>query len=402
MVTLDAIKAARRRIQDAVKKTPLSPSSALSERVGAEVALKLESRQRTGSFKERGALNKLLCMTDEERARGVVAASAGNHAQAVAYHATTLGVRSTILMPEGTPLIKVTRTAAFGGEVILRGANYDESLAAALALAEERGASYVHAYDDDDVIAGQGTVALELVEQDPFLDVVIIPVGGGGMVAGMATAIKAINPKIRVVGVEVAGQEAMRAAVSADAPVLLDARVTIADGIAVRKVGVRTREACVTAVDDFVSVTDAEVAEAILYLLEQEKLVAEGAGAVPVAALLHERIPGLEGKRVAAVISGGNIDVTMIGRIIRRGLAESGRIVSMRVVLKDRPGGLAALLSAIAEKGVNVLQVTHERTFSAGFGEADVALRLETKGPAHLDELWEHLAALGYDAAMRY
>jgi threonine dehydratase len=397
VVTFSDIEAARRRLGDAVKVTPCEPSDALSASIGGEVCLKLENLQHTGSFKARGALNRLLQLTPDEKGRGVIAASAGNHAQGVAYHAQRLGIRATIVMPVGTPLIKVTRTAGYGAEVVQHGENYDAAYDEARRVAEERGLVYIHAYDDEFVMAGQGTIGLELLEQNPYLQVVVVPIGGGGLIGGIGLAMKEVKPSIRIVGVECAALPSMKRALEAGTPVELPAARTIAEGIAVRKVGARCLEAAKRVVDEIVTVDDDEIARAILYLLEREKTVAEGAGAAGVAALLSGKIADVQGKRICAVVCGGNIDVNVVSRIIERGLVESGRLARLAVTMPDRPGALAEMLTLVAALKANVVEVHHERTFSRGaLGQVDIDLVVETKGHAHAGELVDRLVAAGY------
>lgn len=397
MVQFADIEEARRRIRDQVKITPCKPSESLSTALGADVCLKLENLQHTGSFKARGALNRLLQLSDPERRRGVVAASAGNHAQGVAYHATRLGIRATIVMPVTTPLVKVTRTAGYGAEVKLVGVNYDAAYQEALRICEEQGAVYIQGFDDDHIIAGQGTIGLELMEQNPYLQALVVPVGGGGLISGVAVAMKEAHPSLRIIGVEAVALPSMARAVAEGGPVTLEAGVTLADGIAVRRVGAKCHELCARLVDEYVTVDDDEIARAILYLLEQEKTVAEGSGATPVAALLAGKVAGLEKKKVGLLISGGNIDVNVLSRIIERGLVESGRLTRLELSVPDRPGSLAEMLHTVAQAKANVVEVHHERAFIAGpLGRVLVVLVVETRGAAHVEELIEALGAKGY------
>ncbi len=396
-VTLDDIVAARTRLRGAIKQTPTQRADALSAMVGAHVVLKLENLQVTGSFKARGAGNCLALMSDVDRVRGVVCASAGNHAQGVAYHAQRFGMKATIVMPVATPLIKVTRTAAYGAEVILFGDSYDDAYARASQLALASGAVYVHAYDDDAIIAGQGTVGLELLEQVPDADVVVVPIGGGGLISGIALARKSANPRLRIVGVEAVALPSMLRAMEAGTPVEVPAGRTLAEGIAVRKVGTRTLALCQQHVDEIVTVTDDEIARAILLLLEGEKTVAEGAGAAAVAALIAGRITGVAQKTVVAMVCGGNLDVTVLSRIIERGLVQSGRLTRLSLVLPDRPGALADMLGEVAAQRANVVEVHHERAFLQGsLSQVAVQLELETRGPEHARELLAGLARNGY------
>jgi len=396
MVTLQDIEAARRRMREAVYLTPCTSTEHFSRVLGCEAFFKLENLQRTGSFKERGALNKLLLLTPEERGRGVIAASAGNHAQGVSYHSGRLGIPATIVMPEATPLIKVSSTRSFGARVILFGANFDESLAEAQRIAAAETLTFVHPFDDDAIIAGQGTIGLELVEQNPFLELVIVPIGGGGLIAGVAAAMKEVNPRVRVVGVESAALPKMKAAVAAGHPVTIDAARTLADGIAVRRAGERTLPMVQRYVDEIVACDDEEVANAILLLLEREKTVAEGAGAIALAAAVNGKLR-VAGKRVAMLISGGNIDVNLISRIIERGLVKDGRLVRLSVTVPDRPGSLAALTQLVARERANVVEIHHNRAFSHGsLGDTLVELVLETRGSGHIDELVQALGQAGY------
>jgi threonine dehydratase len=316
LVTLQDVQAARERIVDHVYQSPCARSETFSRAIGAHGFLKLENLQMTGAYKERGALNKLLTMPEAERSKGLVAASAGNHAQAVAYHAGRLGVSATIVMPEATPLLKVVNTRNHGARVVLHGASYDEAYAEARRLEQVEGLTFVHPFDDPAVIAGQGTIALELLEQVPDLDAVLVPVGGGGLISGMATALKARAPQVRVIGVETEVLPCMLASLEEGRLVTVEAATTEADGIAVKRAGELTFLHVQKLVDEIVTVSEEEIASAILYLLEKEKTVAEGAGAVAVAALLNHKVQGLEGRRVVALVSGGNIDVNVVARVI--------------------------------------------------------------------------------------
>ncbi|MHB1844730.1 MAG: threonine ammonia-lyase [Deltaproteobacteria bacterium] len=400
MVTLADIRAARERLRGAICETPCRRSDALSRLTGAEVYLKLENLQTTGSFKERGALNRLLLIPEGERARGVICASAGNHAQGVAYHAGRLGIRATICMPEGTPLVKVASTRGHGAEIVLHGANYDEAYEEARRREAAQNLIFVHPFDDDAVIAGQGTLGLELLEALPKLDLVYLPVGGGGLAAGVAVALKALRPSLRVIGVEARAIAPMKASLEAGRRVTLDAATSIADGISVRTVGERTFELFRKHVDQVVTVDEEELASAVLLLLEKEKTVAEGAGAAGLAGLLHGERPA-PGSRVAVVLSGGNIDVNLMARIIERGLVKAGRLVRLDVKVPDRPGALARLTAALAEQRVNIMEIFHNRASSrSALGEALVELTLETRGPEHIEALRVALEARGYDVEL--
>jgi threonine dehydratase len=397
MVRLNDIAAAQLRIEGKVRRTPCVDSPALSELTQAQVRLKLENLQFTGSFKERGACNRLEQMPASERARGVITASAGNHAQAVARHGARLGVSVTVVMPEATPLVKVTATRRFGAQVILNGTNYDEAAGLAASLGAERGLVYVHPFEDPSVIAGQGTVGLELLQDAPDLDAIIVPIGGGGLIAGVACAVKETNPQIRVLGVEARRFPSMKYALDSIAPPSLPGGKTIADGIAVRRVGELTRELTREYVDEIALVDEAEIAQAVLLLLEREKTVVEGAGAVGVAALLHRRFADLTGKRVAVVLSGGNIDVNLISRIIEHGLVQTGRLSRIVVTVPDVSGVLAELTRVVADTRANVLELNHDRAFSgAELGETLIELVLETHGFEHITEVGERLSRAGY------
>ena len=398
-VTFADIEAARARIRDAVFNSPCAYTEMLSKRTGAKLWLKLENLQMTGSFKERGAANKLLSLSGEERKQGVITASAGNHAQGVAFHAQRLGIDATIVMPEGTPLIKVASTRSFGAHVVLHGTNYDEACEHAHGIEREEHRVYVHPFDDPLVIAGQGTIGLELIEQNPYLEAVVVAIGGGGLAAGVACAIKEVNPKIKVYGVEAKVLSAMRAALDAHDLVTLPPARTIADGIAVRTVARRTYAMVERYIDDVVTVDEEEIAEAILMLLEREKTVAEGAGAAPLAALVGKKLP-VAGKKTCLVISGGNIDVNLVSRIIERGLVKSGRMMRVVLILPDVTGSLAALTRLVADQKGNVIQIQHNRASLRGaLGEAIVELTLETRGFDHIEEIGKALVSAGYRLA---
>jgi threonine dehydratase len=390
------IEAARRRLAGAIYETPCPYSQTLSELCGVRCFVKLENLQMTGSFKERGAANLLLQLDGEERARGVAAASAGNHGLAVAFHAARLGIAAVIVMPEWAPLIKVTSARRHGAEVILAGANYDEAYGRAREVAAERGLTFVHPFDDARVIAGQGTLGLELLEQRPDMDAVLVPVGGGGLIGGVALAIKSARPDVRVIGVQAETLPAMRQALETRTRPTLRPALTIADGIAVRQVGELTLTMASRYVDEVVTATEEELANAILLLLEIEKTVVEGAGAAPLAALLNRKL-GLDGRNVVLVLSGGNIDVTMISRIIEHGLVKDGRLVRLGVILRDQPGALARLTALIGEARANILHIEHDRAFShAAIGESAVELTLETSGREQIDAVKQRLVDSGY------
>ena len=366
---------------------------------GHEVYLKLENLQMTGSFKERGALNRLALLTAEEAARGVIAASAGNHAQGVAYHATRRGVRSVIVMPLATPLVKVTATRGFGAEVLLHGANYDEACEEATRLAREQDLVFVHPFDDPAVMAGQGTIGLEMLEQIAGLEAVLVPIGGGGLIGGIACALKQTNPAIRVIGVQTARLPSMRAAVEAHHPVTVEAATTIADGVAVRRAGEVTFPVVAQYVDEIVTVEEDEIASAILLLLEREKTLAEGAGAAALAALLQGRttLSRAQGTRVGVLICGGNIDVTLLARIIERGLVQDGRLIRLRIHLLDKPGALAELTRLIAHHRTNIVDTLYNRAYyGVNLGDTAIDITMETRGPDQVAELLGVLTGAGY------
>jgi threonine dehydratase len=396
MITLSDVQAALGRIRDRIYLSPCARTETLSRATGTHAYLKLENLQMTGAYKERGALNKLLAMPAADRARGLIAASAGNHAQGVAYHGGRLGVTTTIVMPETTPIMKVANTRAHGARIVLHGANYDEAYAEARRIEADEGLTFVHPFDDPLVMAGQGTIGLELLEQVPDVDAVMVPIGGGGLASGIATAVKERRPSVRIVGVEAEVIPCMKAALEAGGPVTLDPASTLADGIAVKRAGDLTYAHVRRYVDEIVTVSEEEIASAILYLLETEKTVAEGAGAVGVAALLHRKVRGLDGKRVVSILSGGNIDVNLIARIIERGLVKDGRLVRVVVALMDKPGQLAIVSGIVAGCRANVIEVHHSRAFASRFGDTTLQLTLETRGPEHVEEILGALRERGY------
>ena len=396
MVTLSDIQAALGRIRGSIYLSPCARSETFSQVTGNEVYLKLDNLQRTGAFKERGALNKLLSLSSDERARGVIAASAGNHAQGVAYHAGRHGIRAQICMPLTTPLIKVSATKAYGAEVVLHGANYDEVYQEALKRSSEQGLTLVHAFDDDAIIAGQGTLGVELLQQHPDIEAVVVPIGGGGLISGVACAVKETNPKIQVWGVQPARLPSMKVAVAEGKPVTLAPAATIADGIAVRRAGDRTLPMVQKYVDHIVTVDEEEIANAILLLLEREKTLAEGAAAAPVAALLNRKLP-FSRKKIALLVCGGNIDVTLLSRIIERGLVKDGRLVRLRVHLPDYPGALHRLTGILAQHRANIVETSYDRAYyGVNLGDTAIDITMETRGPDHIAELLSALAAADY------
>jgi threonine dehydratase len=396
MVTLQDVQAALGRIRDRIYLSPCARSETLSRLTGTIAYLKLDNLQMTGAYKERGALNKLLQLPPAERERGLIAASAGNHAQAVAYHAGRLGTTATIVMPEATPIMKVANTRAYGARVLLYGANYDEAYAEARRLEQVERLTFVHPFDDPAVIAGQGTLALEVLEQEPELDAIVVPIGGGGLASGVGVAVKTLRPKAKVIGVETEMLPSMLQAIEDGRPVTLEPAATIADGIAVKRAGDLTLEHVRRYVDEIVTVSEEEIASAILYLLEREKTVVEGAGAVGVAALMQRKIRGLDGKRVVSIVSGGNIDVNLVARVIERGLVKDGRLVRISVALQDKPGQLARVSAIVANARANVIEVHHTRAFAYRFGDTTLQLTLETRGPEHVEEILRALRERGY------
>jgi threonine dehydratase len=368
----------------------------LSALTGQQVYLKLENLQMTGSFKERGALNRIAMLTPKQAARGVVAASAGNHAQGVAYHATKRGIRALIVMPLATPLVKVTATRGFGAEVVLHGANYDEACEEATRLCAAEGMTFIHPFDDAVVMAGQGTIGLELLEQVPRLEAVVVPIGGGGLIGGIACAIKESRPEVRVIGVQTSRLPSMVAARLAGHPVTVDPATTIADGIAVRRAGDVTLPVVERYVDEIVTVDEDEIASAILVLLEREKTLAEGAGAAALAALLQKKT-SLNGAHTAVMVGGGNIDVTLLSRIIERGLVQDGRMIRLRIHLLDKPGALAELTLLIAKYRANIVDTLYNRAYyGVNLGDTTIDITLETRGREQVEELLTALTAEGY------
>lgn len=391
------IEAARARIRDSVYQSPCALSATLSRALDARVYLKLENLQMTGSFKERGAMNKLVTLSPAERAAGVVAASAGNHAQGVAYHAQRLGIDAVIVMPEYTPLIKVSSTRRYGAAVRLEGIGWDDAQAVARQIAADEGRTLIHPFDDAAIIAGQGTIGLELLEQNPYLDAVVVPIGGGGLIAGIAVAIKETNPRIKVYGVEAAAMPGMKESVAAGHPVTVPAARTLADGIAVGRVGDIPHAIVSRYVDDIVTVDDEEIASAILTLLEVEKAVVEAAGAAPLAAIANGRLP-IEGRKVALLCSGGNIDVTVLSRIIERGLVKDGRMVRMWATIADSPGSLARFAEILARQRGNVIEIGHDRAFMRSpLGTTRVTVTMETRGHEHIEDIISALTEAGIE-----
>lgn len=394
MITLDRIYHARYVLKQVIRETDVIYAPKLS--TDSEIWLKTENLQITGSFKVRGAYYRMSQLSDEEKAKGVIACSAGNHAQGVALAAAKNGIKSIICLPDGAPISKVEATKSYGAEVCLVKGVYDDAYAEALRQRDEHGYTFIHPFDDEDVIAGQGTIGLELIEQLPDLDAVIVPIGGGGLISGIAFALKSLNPKIKVYGVQAAGAPSMYNSVQDGSIQRLDSVSTIADGIAVKEPGVNTFEIVSKYVDDIVTVSDDEISAAILALMEQQKLVSEGAGAVPVAAAMFNKVP-VKGKKVVCLISGGNIDVTILSRVIKRGLLMTGRNTTLTIELLDKPGQLMDVSRIIAELGGNVISIHHERANEgSAVNGCYLRLVLETRNYEHIEEIRSALRGYGF------
>jgi threonine dehydratase len=397
MLSVDDILAARDRVAETARETPLEYSNTFSSMSGAEVYHKLENFQRTGSFKIRGATNRIMTLTDEQKAAGVVTASAGNHAQGVALAASRLDVDSTVVMPKHAPIAKVKATRQYGATVVQHGADYNEAAARAHEIEKEEGRTYVHAFDDPMVMAGQGTIGLEIVEECPDLDTVVVPIGGGGLIAGIATAITA-KTDARVIGVQAEGAASAAQSLRKGEIYERDSVDTIADGIATRRIGDQTFEIIEQRVDEVVTVSDPEIAVALTYLLERSKTLVEGAGAVPLAALLEETFDYADDEQIVLALCGGNIDLNTLTTVIMRGLVETGRYVKLRTVLKDRPGALDDLIDIVADARANIYAIQHDRTSrDIAMNAAEVELDLETRGHDHIDDLVGKLRERGYE-----
>jgi len=397
LLKIERIYKAKERIKDIISDTPFSYAPHLSDISGCETYLKKENLQVTGAFKIRGAYNKIASLTDDERKCGVVAASAGNHAQGVALSAKKFGIKAIIVMPDSTPLTKINGVKHYGSKVVLHGANYDEAYAHALKLSKKNSSIFIHPFEDGEVIAGQGTVALDILDSCKDLDAVVIPVGGGGLISGMAIAIKSINPSIEVIGVSAMGAPALKNSFEQKKPLCTKSVRTIADGIAVRDTSEITLNYMLKNVDKFISVDDSEIANAILFLLEKQKLVVEGAGAVGVAALMHNKLEHLKGKKVAVVLSGGNVDVTLLSVIIEKGLLKSGRKMKITVTLVDKPGSLMRFTQILEELNANIVHIAYDRTsVSLDYGDANVTVHMETKGEQHQELIKNTLKNEGY------
>jgi threonine dehydratase len=398
MLNLKTIQQAAQRLEAVVHHTPMSHAPILSEMTGCEIYLKKENLQRTGSFKLRGAFNKIAILIEQGQRNGVVAASAGNHAQGVAFAARHFGLDGTIVMPESTPLTKVMGVKELGAEVILHGANYDEAYAYATEYAQKHHKDFVHPFADEEVMAGQGTVAIEMLEQVPELDAVVVPVGGGGLISGVATAAKAIKPEIIIIGISAEGAPAMKQSYDARRPIDTTGVRTIADGIAVRDTSPVTFEHILEKVDIFDTVCEDEIANAILFLLERQKLLVEGAGSVGVAAAMHRHLMDLpKGSRIGIILSGGNIDVTMLSLIIEKGLMKSYRKMKLVVTLIDKPGALMHFTDVMRSVQTNIVQIDYDRTSTdLEFGDAHVTVALETKGKEHQETIRQELEKHGF------
>ena len=395
-LSVDDVRAAAERLRGEIGETPCLPSRTLSAICGCEVFLKFENLQFTASFKERGAFNKMAQLTAEERAKGVLAVSAGNHAQAVAYHAERMGIKATIVMPRFASSVKVENTRGFNAEVVLEGDTFDDARVVGLKLAAERGLTIVHPYDDRAVIAGQGTVGLEMLAQQPSLDTLVIAVGGGGLIAGIATAARAVKPDIRIIGVQT---ERFPAAWNSKHGQQRESRqATIADGIGVKSPGTLTLPVIRDLVDDVVLVSEDDIEQAILMLLEIEKTVVEGAGAVGLAAVLKDK-PRFAGRKVGLVLCGGNIEPLMLAEIIERGMVKSGRLARLRVDVRDVPGALADLAALLARLGANIDEVQHQRAFSSlSVERVQIEVVVQTRGTAHIERILAAMKQQGYDA----
>jgi threonine dehydratase len=391
-VTLRDIEEARTRLGNAVALTPCPESIPLSEITGAHIYCKMDCFQRTGSFKERGARNALLLLDEEKRKKGVIAASAGNHALGLAYHGSLLDIPVAVVMPVAAPLIKITTCQKMGADVILHGDSFQEARALADKLAAEKGFTYIHGYDDPAIIAGQGTMALEILEQVPDVEAIVCPIGGGGLIAGVSIAVKALNPEVKIIGVEAEATGSFQAALQAKKPVFLAAKPTLADGLAVCQVGENAFTLAKDLIDQIVTVGEDDLALAILRNVELEKEVVEGAAASTLAAFLAGALPHLAGRKVVLLYCGGNIDPTILSRVIEKGLVADGRLCRFTAVISDRPGGLAGLAKAIASSGASVKDISHDRAFAGSdVAAVNCLCTVETRDRAHLEELLDTL-----------
>jgi threonine dehydratase len=402
LVTFQDIESARKRIEDAVYYSPCPHSIPLSEITGMKIFCKLDNLQRTGSFKERGARNALAQLSPDQQKRGVIAASAGNHAQALAYQGRLLGIPATVVMPQFSPLIKVSNCQSLGATVVLHGKDFGEAKAYAHSMAKEKGLAYIDGYDDPAIIAGQGTMGLEIIEQIPDLEAVVVPVGGAGLLAGISLAVKTLRPNAKIIAVEAQNVASFSAAVEADKPTKIEMNPTLADGLAIPQVGANAFQIARPLVDLTLTVTEEEIALAILRLVESEKSVVEGAAATSLAACMSGKVKELDGKRVVLLLCGGNIDPNVLSRVIERGLVADGRLGRFTAVISDRPGGLADLAGQIASTGASVKQIVHDRAFaSPDVSAVNVLCTVETRNHQHLAELRALLKSRGveiYDA----
>ena len=397
VIELSEIIQAKRLVSDVIAKTPFILAPLLSERVGANIFLKKENLQLTGAYNIRGAFNKIASLSDEEKQRGVVAASAGNHAQGVGYSARYFHIRAVIIMPEATPLLKVTGTKDLGAEVILHGDNYDEAYEYALKYAKENNLTFIHPFEDKKVIAGQGTVGLEMLDEIKELNTILVPIGGGGLITGIASAVKQIDPNIRVIGVVSKGAPAMYNSFKAKTVLNSKSVRTIADGIAVRDVSAQNLKYILELVDDIVVVDDEEIATAVLYLLEKQKIVVEGAGSAGVAAVIHKKFDFKKGENIGIVLSGGNIDVGMLSVIIEKGLVKSHRKMKLLITLVDKPGALMFLTDILRDANANIIQIDYDRiSTKLAYGDAKITIVLETKGKEHQESIKQMLENNNY------
>ncbi len=394
MVNLKDIQDARERVKEVIAPVPFVKSDFLSQSVSAEVFIKKCNLQNTGAFKIRGAFNKISTLTDDEKRAGVIAASAGNHAQGVAFSAKHFGIKAVIVMPEATPLLKVNGVKSHGAEVVLKGNNYDEAYAYAKELGAKNKMTFVHPFEDDEVIAGQGTIGLEMLECEPDIDTILVPVGGGGLISGIAIAAKSIKPSIRLVGVTAKGAPAMFESFAAKNPIDSTSVKTIADGIAVRDTSPKMLDILTKYVDEMVQVDDEEIANAILFLMERHKIVVEGAGAVGVAAIMHDKLTLKKNEKIGVVLSGGNIDVNTLSLIIEKGLAKSHRKMKLIITLIDKPGSLMELTGIFKDTAANIVSIDYDRTASdLAYGDANIIITLESKGKEHQEMIKEALKA---------
>jgi len=396
-VDLYAIRQARDMLQDIIRPTPLLADALLSNELGASIFLKAECLQRSGSFKVRGAYNKISRLSDDEKSRGVVTGSAGNHAQAVALAARLHNISATIVLPERAPLTKVKNTKAQGAEVILHGASFDEAVAYSRQIGRERGLTYVHAFDDELVIAGQGTIGLEIVDDLPSVTIVIVPIGGGGIISGIAIAVKSLVTNVRVIGVQAANVAPVNRSLEAGHPIEVGTQFTIADGIAVKRPGEVTLPLIREFVDEVIEVTEDEIGRGIYHCVQNNRIVVEGAGAASVAALIARKVDIKPSDAVCAVLAGGNIDANLLALILEQGLVQQGRYIILKLLVPDRPGGLAEMLGHVAKAGGNVIEVSHRRAmWLAPFGRVGIELLLEVRDEQHGREVMNYLESVGY------